>query len=166
MKINLRSIFRFIKKWRGISSGEDDEIYYNKHVDVYHLNLINSIILFTYNTNKLKEMEPILIDPLTELYEELVYAFTPVCFETIFRLELIDDSLKNELLEFKNEVENISPRIWDWEFIDNHEKWKTIRNKANSLLDKLGVTNRIYNDNYTVIYDQNGNIVHKGKNCS
>lgn len=111
-------------------------------------------------------MEPILIDPLTELYEELEYAFTSVCFETIFRLDRIDNSFKNELLEFKKEVDKIPTEIWDWEFIDSHETWKTTKNRANVLLDKLGVTSRTYNDDFTTIYDAEGNIIRKGKNCS
>ena len=37
-----------------------------------------------------EKMEPILIDPLTELYEELDYAFIPICFETVFRNKKIN----------------------------------------------------------------------------
>jgi hypothetical protein len=166
MKKNLKSIFGINQTSTDISSVEKEEIDYNKHVDFYYTNILNSIILYTCDTTKLEEMAPILIDPLTELYEELEYAFTPVCFETVFRLEVIDNSFKNELLEFKREVDNIPTEIWDWEFIDSHETWKTTRNRANILLDKLGVTTRIYNDSFTTIYDKKGNIITKGKNCS
>jgi hypothetical protein len=166
MKINLKSIFGIKQTSTDISSVGKEEIDYNKHVDFYYKNIINSIILYTYEITKLEQLAPILIDPLTELYEELEYAFTPVCFETVFRLEVIDNSFKNELLEFKREVDNIPTEIWDWEFIDSHETWKTTRNRANILLDKLGVTTRTYNDSYKTIFDKEGNIIRKRKNCS
>lgn len=146
------------------SSINKEEIEYDKHADFYYTNIINSIILYTYDSAKLDEMAPILIDPLTELYEELEYAFTSVCFETVFRVGLIDNSLKSELLTFKKEVDEIPTEIWDWEFIDNHETWTTIRRKSNVLLDKLGVTSRTYNDDFTTIYDNEGNMIKKGKN--
>lgn len=40
-------------------------------------------------------------------YEELEYAFTPVCFEIVFKVGVIDKSLKSELLAFKKEVDKI-----------------------------------------------------------
>jgi hypothetical protein len=166
MKINLKSIFGIKQTSKDKTSVDKEEIEYNKHVDFYYTNIINSLILYTYDTNKLEEMAPILINPLVELYEELEYAFTPECFETVFRLELIDKSLKNELLDFKREVDKIPTEIWDWKFIDVHETWISIRQRANELLDKLGVTSRTYNDDYTTIYDNEGNTIRKGKNCS
>lgn len=141
-----------------------EEIEYDKHVDFYYTNIVNSIILYTYNSAKLDEMAPILIDPLTELYEELEYAFTPVCLETVFRVGLIDSSLKHELLTFKKEVDEIPKEIWDYESINNHETWTSIRQKSNVLLDKIGVTSRTYNDDFTTIYDNQGNIIKNGKN--
>lgn len=165
MKIYLKSIFGIKQTSTDKSSVEKENIENDKHVDFYYTNIINSIILFTYNSNQLEEMTPILINPLTELYEELEYAFTPVCFETVFRLELINNEFKNELLEFKQEVDCIPTEIWDWEFIDNHETWITIRQKSNILLDKLGVKSRTYNDDFTTIYDIEGNVLHKGKKC-
>ncbi|TWI80378.1 hypothetical protein IQ13_3055 [Lacibacter cauensis] len=164
MKINLKSIFGNKRTSPDKSSAEKVEIVHDKHVDFYYTNIINSIILYTFDATKLEEMAPILIEPLTELYEELEYAFTPVCFETVFRLGVIDSTFKNELLEFKKEVDNIPAEIWDWEFIDSHETWITIRNKAYLLLEKLGVANRTYNDDFTTIYDNEGNIIRKGKN--
>jgi hypothetical protein len=165
MKINLKSIFGIKPTSTDKPSVDKEEIEYDKHVDFYYTNIVNSIILYTYDLVKLEEMAPILIDPLTELYEELEYAFTPVCFETVFRVGLIDNSLKDKLLTFKKEVDEIPTTIWDWEFIDNHETWITIRQKSNILLDKLGVTSRTYNDDFTTIYDNEGNIIKKGKNC-
>jgi hypothetical protein len=161
MKINLKSILGIKQK-----SVDKKAIEHDKYVDFYYTNIINSIILHTFDTTKLEEAAPILIDPLAELYEELEYAFIPVCFETVFRLEVIDNSLKNELLDFKREVGSIPEEIWDWEFIDSHEIWIKTRHQANELLDKLGVTSRTYNDDYTTVYDNEGNVLKKGKNFS
>ena len=142
------------------------ETDYDKHVDFYYTNVINSLILFTYDSVKLGEMAPVLIDPLTELYEELQYACTPVCLDTVVRMELITDSMKDELLVFKKEIEEIPTEIWEWEFLDQHETWLITRQKANILLDKLGLTSRTYNDDYLTIYDKEGNIMRKGKTCN
>lgn len=102
---------------------------------------------------------------MTELETEIDFAFAPVCFETIFRNGLVDNSFKNELLAFKKWTDDIPSEIWDWEFIDNHEIWVTTRLKENVLLGKLGVVNRTYNDDLTTIYDNEGNIIKKGENC-
>ena len=163
MKGNFKSIFG-IKAFSSDNSKLVKEELESDNVNYYYTNIVNSIILYTYDTKELEKMTPILIDPLTELYEELEQAFTPVCFETVLRLKLIDNSFKTELLKFKQEVDNIPPEIWDWEFIDNHESWKKIRNHANELLNKIGVTSRIYNDRYTTIFDSEGNIIRKGEN--
>lgn len=69
-------------------------LVYDLNVQFYYTNIINSLILFTYKSAELKKMTPILIDPLTELYEELQFAFTKVCFETVFRNKLIEQNLK------------------------------------------------------------------------
>ena len=165
MKINLKSIFGSKPTSIDKQSVDKEEIQYDQYVDFYYTNIINSIILYTYDSVKLDEMAPILIDPLTELYEELEYAFTPVCFERVFRVGLIDNSFKSELLAFKKEVDEIPTEIWDWKFLDNHDTWIMTRQNANTLLEKLGVTSRTYNDDYTTIYDNEGDIIKKGKNC-
>lgn len=166
MKINLKSIFGSKPTPTDKPSIDNEEIEYDKHVDFYYTNIVNSIILYTYDSTKLDEMAPILIDPLTELYEELEYAFTPVCFETVFRVGLIENSLRNELLTFKKQVNEIPNEIWDYEFIDNHETWTSIRQKANALLNQLNVSSRTYNDDFTTIYDCEGNILHQGNKAN
>lgn len=163
IKKKFKQVFGKIKSSLLNSNLKYNEIEHDKYVDFYYTNVINSIILFTYNSSQLEEMTPILIDPLNELYEELEYAFTDVCFETVFRLELLDNSIKNELLEFKKEVDKIPNEIWEWDFIDSEETWKQIRLRANKLLNKMGVSTRTYNIDYTNIYDNEGNIVIKGK---
>jgi len=163
MKVNFKSIFG-IKAFSSDNSKLVKEELESDNVNYYYTNIVNSIILYTYDTKELEKMTPILIDPLTELFEELEQAFTPVCFETVFRLKLIENTFKAELLKFKQEVDDIPTEIWDWEFIDDHESWKKIRNHANELLNKIGVTSRIYNDRYTTIFDSEGNIIRKGEN--
>jgi hypothetical protein len=165
MKINLRSIFGMKPTSIDKSSVDKEEIEYDRHVDFYYTYLINSLILFSLTIKELENLAGPLFDPMTELETEIDYAFTPVCFDTIFRNGLVDNSFKSELLAFKKWTEDIPSEIWDWEFIESHETWATTRLKANALLEKLGVTNRTYNDNFTTIYDDEGNIIKKGKNC-
>lgn len=124
---------------------------YDKHVRFYFTNIINSLILFTYSAEQLDKMTPILIDPLTELFEELQYAFTPVCFETVFRNNFIEQIYKEDLLIFKNKVENVPNEIWEWDFLDKDETWIQLRTDAEFLLNKLGITSRTYNDEFTTI---------------
>jgi hypothetical protein len=136
---------------------------YDKSVDFYYKNLINSLILFTYNSDELLNMEPILIDPLTELYEELDYAYLPVCFETIFRNSAIDLIYKQELLNFRTKVDEIPNNFWDYEYIDSSEKWKEIKTHAENLLIKLGVETREFNTQYHKIINSNGKTIFNGR---
>jgi hypothetical protein len=142
---------------------ENELLEYDKSVDFYYTNLINSLILFTYNSDKLKQMEFILIDPLTELNEEIDYAFLPVCFETIFRNNVIEDKYKEELLNFKKLVDEIPNEIWDYKFIEINEKWVEIKNNAENLLNKLGVETRVFNANYHKIITNEGKTIFEGK---
>lgn len=66
-------------------------------------------------------------------------------------------------MNFKKEVDEIPNEIWDYEFIDNYETGAAIRQKSNSLHNKHGVISLTYNDDYITIYDNKGNVVHKGK---
>jgi len=165
MKINLKSIFSRKLTSTDNSSVDKEEIEYDKYVDFYYTNLINSLILFSLTSNELEKLAGPVFNPMTELESEIDYAFMPVCFDTIFRKDLIDKSFKDELLQFKKWTDDIPSEIWDWEFIDNNEIWVTTRQKANALLDKLGITSRTYNDDNTTIYDNEGNVIKKGKNC-
>ncbi|MGF7038416.1 hypothetical protein [Mucilaginibacter lappiensis] len=166
MKINLKSIF-------GIKSPEIDnsplnkeEPEYDKYVNFYYSNLINSIILFALTSNELEKLATPTFNPISELETEIDYAFTPVCFETIFRNQLVDESFKTELLAFKKGTDDIPSEIWDWDHIDIHPTWILIRQKANELLEKLGIESRTYNDDYTTVYDSKGNILKKGKSTT
>lgn len=83
--------------------------------------------------------------------------------DAIFIKGLINPSLREELLNFKKQVDEVPSEIWDFQFIDNHNIWISIRIKANELLDKLNITNRNYNDEYTTVYDEYGKILKTGK---
>ena len=141
---------------------DNENIEYDKHADFYLTNLINSIVLFSFSKDKLEELVAPTFDPLFELETEIEYAFTPVCFETIFRNKLIDNAFKNELLDFKKQTDNIPSEIWYWDYIDNNPTWIQVRQSANQLLDKLGVKERTYKEDYTTVYDNEGNIIKKG----
>ena len=100
MRINLKSIFGIKTTTTDISSVEKGEIEYDKYVDFYYTNLINSLILFSLSSTELEKLDGPTFNPLTELESEIDYAFTPVCLNTIFRKKLIDKSFKEELLQF------------------------------------------------------------------
>ncbi|MEK6510852.1 MULTISPECIES: hypothetical protein [Myroides] len=142
MKINLKSLFCFKKKPKEEPSGKID---YDQHVDFYYSCLINSIILFALNVSQLDELSEPTFDPLFELESEIDYAFTPVIFETVFRNKRIDILLRQELLEFKKEIDDIPQELWEWEYLNTHQVWNKIRAKANLLLDKLEIIDRNYN---------------------
>ncbi|MDM1373822.1 hypothetical protein [Myroides marinus] len=134
---------------------------YDKNVDFYYTNLINSLILYTYNSIELESLAPILIDPLTELYEELDYAFLPVCFETVFRNAKIDIEFKEQLLRFKNQVDEIPNEIWDYEFIDNHEKWFEVKMSAEKILTNIGIQHRLFDGKHHQVLDMNDNVIYQ-----
>lgn len=149
-----------------VESEEFNDAYYDKYVNFYYTNLINSLILFTLTTNELENLASPVFNPIAELESEIDYAYTPVCFETIFRNGLINKSFRNELISFKKKIDEIPAEIWNLEFIDNHDTWIEIRKETNELLNKLGITNREYNDDYVTVYNNEGNIIKKGKNFS
>lgn len=163
MKLNLKAIVGNIFKSKEQPIVNIEETEYDKHVDFYYNNLINSLILFSLNEEELEKLEGPVFNPMRELEAEIDYAFTPVCFETIFRNSIVAESLNEELLAFKKWTDEIPSEIWDWDFIDTHEIWINTRLKANLLLDKLNVESRAYNGDFTTIYDENGNIIKKAK---
>lgn len=84
MKFNFNSFFKSKqnKEIRPVTEDYDDSGFtkfemeeYDKNVNFFYTNIVNSLILYTYNVEQLDKMVPILIDPLTELYEELDYAY-------------------------------------------------------------------------------------------
>lgn len=165
MKINLKSLFGIKPRSADTLGVDEKNNEYDKHVDFYYTNLVNSIILYSLTSKELKKLSGPAFNPMTELETEIEYAFTPVCFETIFRKGLIDKSIREELLQFKKSTDNIPTEIWNWECIDTNEVWITTRLKANALLDKLGVKSRTYNESYTTVYDNEGRTIKKGENC-
>jgi len=139
---------------------------YDKYVDFYLSNLVNALTLFSFNRKELEDLIEPSFDPLFELESEIDYAFTPVCFDTIFRNRLIRPSLKQELLDFKTETDNIPSEVWRWECLNEDEFWLSARKKANDLLDKIGIKDRKYNEDYLTVHDLNGNVIKRGKKVS
>ncbi|WP_332453011.1 hypothetical protein [Chryseobacterium aquaticum] len=160
MKFNFSNLFKINVEKESLDNDEQVDSLgftkteleeYDKNVNFYYTNIVNALILYTYNVEQLYEMAPILIDPLTELYEELDYAFLPVLFETVFRNKLINENYKEELLNFKVEVDQIPVELWDWEILDTNEVWYKIRIDAENLLNKLNIKTRIFNTDFTTI---------------
>lgn len=62
MKINLKSIFAIKHISTDKSSVDKEKIEYDKHVDFYYANLINSLILFSLTSKELEKLSgPVLI---------------------------------------------------------------------------------------------------------
>jgi hypothetical protein len=158
--MKLKSVFSFLSKKKQVEIYDD--AYYDQFVDFYYSNLINSIILFALSKEDLEKLEAIAFDPIFELESEIDYAFLTVCFETIFRNGKLDKDLKQVLLDFKLKTDDIPREIWDWEYLEAHKSWISIRIEANLLLNKMGITHRNYDDDYTTIHDINGNIIKQG----
>jgi hypothetical protein len=128
-------------------------------VDFYYSNLINSLVLFAASPEYLESLAGPVFNPISELETELDYAFIPVLFDEIFEKHLLPDSLKLDLLDFKLIVDKTPNGIWTWEHICESTEWQDLRNQANNLLDRIGIKNKVYNEDFTKIYDSNGNIV-------
>jgi len=161
MKVSLKSIFGIKSSARDGSMPDKENLKYDKNVSFYYSNLINSIILFSLTFEELDKLGGPLFNPIFELESEIDYAFTPVLFETIFRNGIIDNSFKSDLLKFKQETDDIPQEIWDWDYLDKNETWILIRQKANELLDKLGIDGRTYKDEYTTVYNNKRHILKK-----
>ena len=161
MKFNWKNIFRDKNNYS--SKEEINEAYHDKAADFYFTNLINSLILFSLSASELEKLRGPAFDPIFELESEIDYAYTPVCFEAVFRNKLINTSHKQDLKEFKKRTDNIPSEIWDMDIIDSHDTWISIRKEANELLNKIGVQHREYNDDYTTILDEYGRVIKQGK---
>jgi len=132
-------------------------------VDFYYSNLINSLVLFAASPAYLDSLTGPVFNPISELETELDYAFTPVLFDEIFEKKLLSESFKPDLLDFKSNVDRIPSEIWTWENICESSEWQDLRNQANKLLDRIGIKSRIYNEDFTKIYDSDGNILKDSK---
>ncbi|MEN5058869.1 hypothetical protein [Sphingobacterium kitahiroshimense] len=143
----------------GFTKSELEE--YDKHVRFYYTNIVNSLILFTYKSRELALMASPFFNPMTELYEELEYAYTPVCFETVFRKNLIPIIYKQELLTFKTKVDQMPSEIWDWEYLEEHPSWINIRTDAEEILKKMGILHRVYDYSFTNIISSSGEVIKK-----
>ena len=85
MKFNFKTILGLNKREQQNSV----EIDYSKYVDFYYKNLINSLILFSLTAKELEKLVARSFNPIFELESEIEYAYTPICFDAIFKKGLI-----------------------------------------------------------------------------
>ncbi len=163
VKMNFRSIFSIFFPPKQ-SQQNDEAIDHDQYVGFYYTNLINSLILFSLTKEELEKLEGPGFDVMFELYSEIDY--TPVCFETVFRTGNIDLSFREELLDFRGQVENVYNQIWEWEYVGSHPLWLALKERSNDMLNRLGIDHRTYNEDYLTVYDQDGNILKRGNNVS
>ncbi len=144
---------------------QSERLEYDKHVEFYHSNLVNALLLYTYGESQLDDMHDLLGNPLHELWEELDYAFTPGLLETIFRNNVLQHEIKSELIEFKIKVKAIPDELWEWDQLDKNPIWQSIRSEADRLLNIMNVNSRTYDTSYTTIYNgSTGRVIVKGSN--
>ena len=132
-------------------------------VAFYYSNLINSLVLFAASPEYLDSLAGPVFDPISELETELDYAFIPVHFDMIFEKQILSDSLKPDLLDFKLAVDKTINEIWTWEHIYESAEWQDLRSQANNLLDRIGIKNKVYNEDFTNTNDSDGKIMKNNK---
>lgn len=134
-----------------------------RDAEIFYTNLTNTLSMFAKTAVDLKKMSAPLFDPLEEIQVELDYAFSPFCLQILFKELIPNPDLQNELHSFKSEATMLTPDLWDWNHIESHPTWGTLRKKANALLEKLGVESRDYNDDFSISFDSDGQVIKKGK---
>ncbi|HRI00309.1 MAG TPA: hypothetical protein PK006_04580 [Saprospiraceae bacterium] len=137
--------------------------YSKRDGDIFYTNLLNTLILFSKNKEELQKITKPAFDPLYEMRDGLEYSFSLDCFETIFHYQFIEESLRDELVLFFIEANNLSPDHWKWELIETGELWSKVRAKAELLLQKMNIMSRKYIEDYTISFDEDGNLTNKGK---
>ena len=90
----------------------------------------------------------------------------PFVLKLFFRNKKINIEHKENLLNFKKEVEKIPNEIWDYEFIDKHEKWQDVKKTAENILNSIGIQHRIFNVKHHKIMDKNGNVIYQGPDAN
>lgn len=134
--------------------------YYVGNSHHYYNNLLNALILYTLSVEELKALALVLINPIDEKFDELNYAFTPVCFDTLFRTKIIKEENRLELLDFYSEVNSLSKNKWNYEAMSTDPIWNNVRIRADEILRKLGVDSRIYDTSKTIIFDEKGKVIY------
>ncbi len=124
--------------------------------EYYYSCLYNSLVLFAATPQYLESLGSPVFNPLTELEAEFDYAFGDFVFEQNFKNNKVKESLRNDLIKFKEKVNNISSEIWTLEKIATESIWMDIRNNANEILNKMGEKRREYDFSFTtIIYADN-----------
>jgi hypothetical protein len=134
-----------------------------RDADIFLTNLKNTLILFAKNAAELKALEKPTFEPIYEMQDGLDYSLSDLCIDTIFKYQLLDNAIKEELMNFKQGALSIESNKWQWSAIDTDPIWTALRQIANTLLEKINVTNKDYIDDYSISFDSDGNVVEKGK---
>ena len=114
--------------------------------------LTNSLVLFAANEEYLNSLSQPAFDPLFEIESEFDYAFLPVIFQGAIDFKQLDEQLISELLNFKGLVNNLSDDIWDWDQLFTNSNWIELRTRASELLDRLEITDKVYDYRFTNIH--------------
>jgi len=111
----------------------------------------NSLVLFANSVDYLKSLSAPAFDPIFELESEFDIGFSDYTLEKNFENETIKEELRQELLDFKKSVQDVPSNLWNYEDLETHDTWKSIRAHANAILTKMGETRREYDDGFTTI---------------
>lgn len=104
--------------------------------------LLNSLVLFSCEKEYFESLISPTFAPLFELETEIDYAFMPVVFNNGCDFGNIKQNLKSRLIEFKQEVDKLPDKIWEWEELYENKEWIKIRQESKKLLVELGEENR------------------------
>lgn len=124
-----------------------------QQAEFYFSCLCNALVLFAASPDYLFSLAGPVFNPVTELESEFDYAFRGVIFEQNFENGKVPESLRNDLLLFKQKVDAIPNEIWTEDEIETHAIWQAMRIEADDLLKKLGITRRNFNFDFTNIIE-------------
>jgi hypothetical protein len=115
----------------------------------YYSCLYNALVLFAANPQYLESLDGPGFDVPFEIESEFMYAFDEPAFGSVFKSGKVAEELRNELIQFKYEVDSVPNALWQWEEIMSNNEWQAIRNHAEGLLQRLGETRREYDFSFT-----------------
>jgi len=104
--------------------------------------IINCLVLFASDKPYIESLIGPTFSPIFELETEFDYAFLPVVFENGIKYGKVNPKLESKILKFKEKVENIPSKSWEWEKIFVDKLWIELRIIANEILDDLGIVNK------------------------
>jgi hypothetical protein len=119
----------------------------------YYSCLYNSLVLFAATPHYLQILDGPGFDVPFEMESEFDYAFREPAFDSIFKSGKVAEELRSELLQFKNEVDELPNALWQWEEIMKNAEWQAVRTHAERLLVNLGETRREYDFSFTKLFE-------------